>query len=76
MLFWKKYKRSKTEDDKVKIYNEIESLQPQIKQLYNNKKYCDGIYKRSTDIQDNIDNFDKETDMIKEKHIIKASAKL
>lgn len=40
---WKKYKRTKTEDDKVKIYNEIEELQPKIKELYNNRRYCDSI---------------------------------
>ena len=53
------------EDDKVKIYDEIEELQSQIKELYNNRRYCDGIYKRSINIQNNIDNFDK--DMQKEK---------
>ena len=57
---WKKYKRVKTEDDKVKIYKEIEELQLQIKELYNNRRYCDGIYKRSVDIQNNIDNFDRD----------------
>ena len=53
---WRKYKRAKEEDDMVKIYNEIEELQPQIKELYNNRRYCDGIYKRSIQIQNNIDN--------------------
>ena len=57
---WRRYKRAKTEYDKVKIYNEIEELQPQIKDLYNNRKYCDGIYKRSIQMQNNIDNFDKD----------------
>ena len=56
----KKYKRAKTEGDKVKIYNETLKLQPQIKKLYGNRRYCDGIYKRSIDIQNNIDNFDKD----------------
>lgn len=60
---------AKTEDDKVKIYDEIEELQPQIKELYNNRRYCDGIYKRSINIQNNIDNFDKDIDMIKEKEL-------
>lgn len=64
---WRKYKRAKTEDDKDKIYDEIEGLQPQIKELYNNRRYCDGIYKRSIDIQNNIDNFDRDIDIIKEK---------
>lgn len=57
------------EDDKVKIYDEIEELQSQIKELYNNRRYCDGIYKRSINIQNNIDNFDKDIDMIKEKEL-------
>ena len=60
---------AKTEDDKVKIYDEIEELQPQIKELYNNRRYCDGIYKWSINIQNNIDNFDKDIDMIKEKEL-------
>ena len=60
---------AKTEDDKVKIYDEIEELQSQIKELYNNRRYCDGIYKRSINIQNNIDNFDKDIDMIKEKEL-------
>ena len=64
---WRKYKRVKTEDDKVKIYNEIEKLQPQIKELYDNRRYCDSIYKRSIQIQNNIDNFDKDIDITKEK---------
>lgn len=72
---WKKYKRAKTEDDKVKIYDEIEELQPQIKELYNNRRYCDGIYKRSIQIQNNIDNFDKDINITKENDMIKASAK-
>ena len=60
---------AKTEDDKVKIYDEIEELQSQIKELYNNRRYCDGIYKRSINNQNNIDNFDKDIDMIKEKEL-------
>ena len=72
---WRKYKRAKTEDDKVKIYNEIEGLQPQIKELYNNRRYCDGIYKRSIDIRNNIENFDKEINLPSEKDMIKASVK-
>lgn len=72
---WKKYKRAKTGDDKIKIYNEIAELQPQIKELYNNRRYCDGIYKRSVNIQNNIDNFDKDINIMKDNDIIKASAK-
>ena len=63
---WRKYKRSKTEDDKVKIYNEIEELQPQIKELYNNRRYCDRIYKRSIEIPNNLDNFNRDINIIKE----------
>lgn len=64
---WRKYKRAKSEDDKVKIYGEIELLQPQIKDLYNNRRYCDGIYKRSIQIQNNIDNFDRDINIPKVK---------
>ncbi|MBO5096282.1 MAG: relaxase/mobilization nuclease domain-containing protein [Bacilli bacterium] len=68
---WKKYKRVKTEDDKNKIYKQIEELQPIIKELYKNNKYCDGIEKRSIDIQDNIDNFDKDIGISNEKDNIR-----
>jgi len=68
---WRKYKRAKTEDDKVKIYNEIEELKPQIKELYHNRRYCDGIEKRSIDIQDNIDNFDRHIGISNEKDNIR-----
>ena len=64
---WKKYKRAKTEDDRVKIYKEIEDLQPIIKELYKNRKYCYSIEKKSIDIQDNIDNFDKDIGISNEK---------
>lgn len=65
---WKKYKRAKTEDDKVKIYNEIEKLQPIIKELYKNRKYCNGIKTRTENIKNKIDNFDKGTNLDKEKN--------
>ena len=68
---WKKYKRAKTEEDKVKIYKEIEELQPIIKELFKNNKYCDGIEKRSVEIQDNIDNFDKDIGISNEKDNIR-----
>ena len=64
---WRKYKRAKSEDGKVKIYSEIERLQPQIKELYNNRSYCDGIYTRSIQIQNNIDNFDRDINIPKVK---------
>ena len=64
---WRKYKRAKTEEDKLKIYEEIEELQPQIKELYNNRRYCDGIYKRYIQIQNNIDNFDRDINIPKVK---------
>ena len=68
---WKKNKRAKTEEDKVKIYKEIEELQPIIKELYKYNRYCDGIEKRSIDIQDNIDNFDKDIGISNEKDNIR-----
>lgn len=68
---WKKYKRAKLEEDKVNIYSEINGLQPQIKELYNNRRYCDCIYKRSINIQNNIDNFDKDIGISKEKDNIR-----
>ena len=68
---WKKYKRAKTEEDKVKIYKETEELQPIIKELFKNNKYCDGIEKRSIDIQNNIDNFDKDIGISNEKDNIR-----
>lgn len=66
---WRKYKRAKTEDDKVKIYKEIEMLQSQIKWLYNNRRYYDGIFKRSIQIQNNIDDFDKDINIQKGKEV-------
>ena len=72
---WRKYKKAKTEDDKVKIYKEIEDLQPIIKELYKNRKYCYSIEKRSVDIQNNIYNFDRDINLSSEKDMIKASAK-
>ena len=66
---WRKYKRAKKEDDKVKIYDKIEKLQPQIKELYSNRRYCIGIFKRSVDIQNNIDNFDIGINLIEKKVI-------
>lgn len=68
---WRKYKSVKLEDAKVKIYNEIEGLQSQIKELYNNRKYCDSIYNRSIEIKNNIDNFDKDINLTKEKDNIR-----
>ena len=71
----RKYKRAKNNEDKDKIYNEIEGLQPQIKELYDNRRYCDGIYKRSIQIQNNIDNFDRDINLSSKRDMIKASAK-
>lgn len=68
---WKKYKRVKTEEDKVKIYKEIEELQHIIKELYKYNRYCDGIEKKSMDIQGNIDNFDKDIGISNEKDNIR-----
>lgn len=65
---WRKYKRVKAEDDKVKIYNEIEQLQPIIKELYKNRKYCIEIENRFIEMKNNIDNFDNEINQFKDKN--------
>ena len=49
----------------------IEELQPIIKELYKYNRYCDGIEKRSIDIQNNIDNFDKDIGISNEKDNIR-----
>ena len=57
---WKRYHRAKTEDKKSEILAEINSIQPQIKELRKLNNYCKEIKKRSESIQVNLDNFDKE----------------
>lgn len=64
---WKKYHRAKTDEDKQSIYQEIQELQPRIKKLYNNNRYCDDIEKRSTTIQNNINEIDTLAILVKEK---------
>lgn len=51
---WRKYHRSKTDDKKDLIYQEIQELQPKIKELQKYNKYWDGIEKRSKSIQNII----------------------
>ena len=57
---WKRYRRAKTEEDKSKILAEINDIQPKIKELRKYDKYCKTIEKNSINIQNNINNFDKE----------------
>lgn len=64
---WKKYHRTKTDEDKQTIYQEIQELQPRIKELYQNNKYCNDIEKRSTTIQNNINEIDTLATLAKEK---------
>ena len=58
--FWKRYRRAKTEEDKSKILAEINDIQPKIKELRKYDKYCKTIEENSINIQNNINNFDKE----------------
>lgn len=62
---WKKYRRSKNEDNKSKILAEINSIQPTIKELRKYDKYCKDITERAESMQNNLNNFDK--DILKEK---------
>ncbi len=62
---WKRYHRSKNEEDKSKILSEINSIQPTIKELRKYDNYCKEIRKRLESIQDNLNNFD--IDLTKEK---------
>ena len=57
---WKRYRRAKTEEDKSKILAEINDIQPKIKELRKYDKYCKTIEENSINIQNNINNFDKE----------------
>lgn len=62
---WKRYHRAKTEEKQTEILAEINSIQPNIKELRKLDNYCKEIRKRSESIQDNLNNFDK--DLQKEK---------
>ena len=57
---WKRYHRAKTEDKQTQILAEINDIQPKIKELYKYDKYCKEITKRAEDIQNNLNNFDKD----------------
>ena len=57
-MLWKKYHRTKTDENEQLIYQEIQELQPRIKELYKNNRYCNDIKKRSTTIQNNISEID------------------
>ena len=67
---WKKYHRTKSEEDKSKILTEINDIQPKIKGLRKYDKYCKDIFERSESIQNNLNNFDK--DMQKEKDNVRS----
>lgn len=58
---WKKYHKTKSEEDKSKILTEINDIQPKIKELRKYGKYCKDIKERSESIQNNLNNFDKDT---------------
>lgn len=65
---WKLYHRTKTEDKKLEILAEINSIQPQIKELRRLDNYCKEIKKRSESIQNNLNNFDKDMQKEKDNH--------
>lgn len=60
-ILWKRYRRAKTEEDKSEILAEINNIQPVIKELRKYDKYCKYIKDRSESIQNNLNNFDKDT---------------
>lgn len=64
---WRRYKRAKTDDKKEEIYNEIQKLQPKIKELTKFKSYCSDIEKRSISIQNNINEIDNIREIDKAK---------
>lgn len=57
---WRKYKRSRTEAEKIEIYKEINDIKDKIKKSYKIRDYCNDIEIRSKKMEDNINNFDKE----------------
>lgn len=67
---WKQYHRAKSEEVKSEILTEINDIQPQIKELRKYDKYCKNIEECSKNIQNNLNNFDK--DMQKEKDNIRS----
>lgn len=67
---WKRYHRAKTEDKQTQILAEISDIQSKIKELYKYDKYCKEITKRAEDIQNNLNNFDKDIQKEKDNSII------
>ena len=65
---WKKYHRTKSEEDKSKILTEINDIQPKIKELRKYDKYCKDIFGRSETMQSNLNNFDKVVNNEKESY--------
>ena len=63
---WKKYHRTKSEEDKSKILTEINDIQPKIKELRKYDKYCKDIKERLELIQNNLNNFDKDIEKEKD----------
>lgn len=63
---WKQYHKAKSEEDKSKIFVEINNIQPKIKELRKYDKYCKSIKEKTETIQNNINSFDK--DIQKEKN--------
>ena len=57
---WRRCHRAKTDEKKNEILAEINDIQPKIKELYKYDKYCKEITKRAEDIQNNLNNFDKD----------------
>ena len=57
---WKQYHRAKSEEVKSEILTEINDIQPQIKELRKYDKYCKNIEECSKNIQNNLNNFDKD----------------
>ena len=57
---WKRYHRAKTEENKSKILDEINNIQPSIKELRRYDKFCKDIKDRLESIQNNLNHFDKD----------------
>ena len=66
---WRKYHRAKTSNDKIKIYDEIDNLNPKIKELYKYRRYCKEIAERSVIMETNVNEFHNNLDkeFLKEK---------
>ena len=57
---WTRHRRAKTDDVKNEIKSKIDEIQPKIKELRKQIKYCKNIKERSEEMQNNINNFDKD----------------